>query len=82
MTEALPNVEFHLMIPLLREKEFYEPEPQRLIDWPAYSQVQITDIKETLRFIREKVDDAEFPARPDDRSLIRRLLQKRYYSPR
>ena len=64
MTEALPNAEFHLLIPLLRDKEFYEAEPQRLIDWPAYTQAQIDDVKEALRFIREKVDETSYLPMP------------------
>ena len=57
MVKALPNTEFHQIVPLLRDKEFYEAEPQRPIDWPAYTQAQIYDVKKALQFIREKVDE-------------------------
>ena len=49
----LPNKEFRAMVPLLREKEFYEPEEQREISWPEYNSSQIDDAYETLAFIRE-----------------------------
>ena len=44
----LPNKEFRQMVPLLREKEFYEPEEPRKISWPEYNLSQIEDAKETL----------------------------------
>lgn len=56
----LPNEEFRSMVPLLREKEFYEPEPIRPIDWQAYTTSQIEDTKSTIRFIREKVDQTDY----------------------
>ena len=37
----LPNTEFQQLVPLLRDKEFYDAEPQRLIDWPTYTRIQI-----------------------------------------
>lgn len=64
MPEVLPNIEFHQLIPFLRDKEFYTPEPQRGIDWSAYTQTQIDDIKESLAFIREKVDETTYMPRP------------------
>ena len=60
MIEALPNYKFQQLVPLLREKEFYEPELARPINWSAYTQAQIEDTKKALQFIREKVDDAEY----------------------
>ena len=57
---GLPNVEFRAMVPLLREKGFYEPEEQRPINWSAYNQAQVSEVKETLRFIKEQVDEAEY----------------------
>lgn len=59
----LPNTEFRAMIPLLREKEFYECEEPRTISWPEYNDSQIKDAYETLEFIRESVDDAEYMCR-------------------
>jgi transposase len=55
----LPNEEFRQMVPLLREKDFYTPEKQRSISWPEYNLSQINNAKETLEFIRDKVDEAE-----------------------
>ncbi len=55
----LPNVEFRKMVPMLREKEFYEHEEPRKISWPEYNISQIEDAQETLEFIRDHVDKAE-----------------------
>ena len=55
----LPNTEFRAMVPLLREKEFYEAEEPRAIFWPEYNLSQIEDAQETLEFIRNTVDEAE-----------------------
>ena len=55
----LPNKEFRQMIPLLREKDFYEPEEQRKISWPEYNLSQIEDAEDTLTFIRDSVNEAE-----------------------
>lgn len=64
MVEALPNAEFHQFVPLLRDKEFYEPELQRPIDWSAYTLAQINDVKKALRFIKEKVDETNYLPTP------------------
>lgn len=56
----LPNKEFRAMVPLLREKDFYEPEEQRKISWPEYNLSQVEDAYETLEFIRDSVDEAEY----------------------
>lgn len=55
----LPNKEFRQMVPLLREKDFYEPEEQRPISWPEYNLSQIEEAKETLEFIHKAVDEAK-----------------------
>lgn len=55
----LPNEEFRQLVCLMREKDFYEPEEIRPIDWPKYNLAQIKEAKETLDFIRTKVDEAE-----------------------
>lgn len=55
----LPNEEFRQLVCLMREKEFYEPEDNRLIDWPKYNLAQIKEAKETLNFITSQVDEAE-----------------------
>jgi len=43
----------------MREKDFYEPEEIRPIDWPKYNLAQIKEAKETLNFIRNQVDETE-----------------------
>ena len=55
----LPNEEFRQLVCLMREKEFYEPEEIRPIDWPKYNLTQIKEAKETLNFIRTQVDEEE-----------------------
>lgn len=60
----LPTKEFRQMVPLLRDEEFYESEPMRPIHWSAYTQTQIDDVRETLQFIREKVDQTQYLAMP------------------
>lgn len=56
----LPNKEFRAMVPLLREKEFYEPEEPRGISWPEYNDSQIKSAAETLDFIRDMIDEAKY----------------------
>jgi len=56
----LPNTEFRAMVPLLREKDFYEAEDPRPIKWSAYTQAQVSEVKETLAFIRDKVDETSY----------------------
>ena len=56
----LPNKEFRAMVPLLREKGFYESEEQRRISWSEYNLSQIDDAYETLVFIRDSVDKAQY----------------------
>ena len=56
----LPNKEFRQMVPLLREKDFYESEELRPISWPEYNLSQIWEAKEALEFIRDEVDEAEY----------------------
>lgn len=56
----LPNKEFRAMVPLLREKGFYEYEEPRKISWPEYNLSQIENAHETLEFIRNSVDDTEY----------------------
>lgn len=56
----LPNKEFRQMVPTIREEGFYEHEEPRKISWPEYNLSQIEDAKETLEFIRDFVDEAEY----------------------
>lgn len=63
MTE-LPNVEFRQMVPLLREKGFYEYKKQRKISWPEYTLNQIEEASETLEFIRDAIDEARYLSTP------------------
>ena len=60
MEKRLPNKEFQQLVPLLREKGFYEHQEQRKIVWPEYNLSQIEDAKDTLIFIREEVDKTEY----------------------
>lgn len=57
---TLPNKEFRQMVPLLREKDFYEPEEQRAISWPEYNLSQIEDATRILDFIVDAVDKTEY----------------------
>lgn len=54
----LPNTEFRAMVPLLREKGFYEDEEQRKISWPEYNISQIDEASEVLDFINDMVDES------------------------
>ena len=56
----LPNKEFRQMVPTLREKDFYEAEEIRKISWSEYNLSQIEDARETLEFIRDAVDEADY----------------------
>ena len=56
----LPNKEFREMVPLLREKDFYESEEPRKISWPEYNASQIDEAKEILESIRESVDSCKY----------------------
>ena len=56
----LPNKEFRAMVPLLREKEFYQHEQPRKISWPEYNLSQIEEAAETLEFIKNSVNEAEY----------------------
>lgn len=60
VAEALPNREFHQLVPLLREKDFYPHEQPRPINWNAYTQAQISDVKKTISFIRTKVEETTY----------------------
>lgn len=67
----LPNKEFRQMVPLLREKEFYEPEKPRETSWPEYNFSQIVEARELLDFIKEQVDLCSLP---DQKSKVGRPL--------
>lgn len=56
----LPTKAFQKMVPLLREKEFYEKENPRKIHWPSYTQTQISEAKETFAFICKAVDETKY----------------------
>jgi transposase len=55
----LPNKEFRQMVPLLREKDFYEAEPIKEIAWPEYNLSQIEEASDVLDFIRDTVDSCK-----------------------
>lgn len=54
----LPNKEFRQMVPVLREKGFYEYEDKRKISWPEYNTSQIEEASEVLDFINNIVDES------------------------
>lgn len=54
----LPNKQFRAMVPLLREKGFYESESPREISWPEYNNTMIDEAVESINFIEEQVDTA------------------------
>ena len=54
--KKLPNKQFQLLVPKLREKEFYKNQEQRPIAWAEYTLAQIEDAKASLTFIRDAVD--------------------------
>lgn len=48
------------MVPLLREKGFYEYEEPRAISWPEYTASHIESVPETLDFIQKYVDETAY----------------------
>jgi transposase len=52
------------MVPTIRDPDFYEDEEPRPISWPEYNLSQIENARETLEFIREAVDNAEYLLTP------------------
>ena len=56
----LPNIEFRMIVPTLREKGFYEYEEPRPISWPEYNLTQIEEAKVTLDFIKKSVDKCNY----------------------
>jgi len=64
---TLPNKEFRQIVPLLREKDFYEPKPLREISWPEYSFSQIEEASRIMDFISEEVDTTEYMVRKGKR---------------
>jgi len=52
----LPNKQFQLLVPKLREKGFYKEQEQRPIAWREYTLAQIEDAKASFAFIRDSVD--------------------------
>lgn len=56
----LPNEEFRQMIPLLREKGFYESEEPKKISWSQYTIAQIEEAKSVLTFIKDSVDTTKY----------------------
>jgi len=60
--KVLPNKEFRKLVKLSRDKEFkkgvYKAQEPRKINWPAYNLSQIKQIKDSLNFIRESVNNS------------------------
>lgn len=63
----LPNVEFRAMVPLLREKGFYEPETPRKISWREYTLSQIEEATRIMDFIVDEVNKTEYMQRKGKR---------------
>jgi len=63
--EKLPTDDFQKLVKSTRDpvfkKEIYDSQEQRKINWPAYNISQIKQVKETLKFIREIVNDSFCP---------------------
>lgn len=61
-SKQLPNKDFRKLVKSTRDPEFkkeiYEYQEQREIDWPSYNLSQIKQVKETLSFIREIVNNS------------------------
>jgi transposase len=55
------NKEFQKIVVQMREKGFYKAREPLSVDWSAYTANQISDIIETLKFIREEVDKVQVP---------------------
>lgn len=55
------------MIPLLREKGFYEYEEEREISWPEYTLSQVEEASDVLDFIKDAVDKCEYMVRKGKR---------------
>lgn len=56
----LPNKDFRAMVPLLREKGFYQAEEKRKIDWSSYTLTEINLAYDTLSFIKDSVDKTDY----------------------
>lgn len=56
----LPNAQFHLMVPTIREEGFYEYEEPRAISWSEYNISQVEEARDVLDFISESVDSCEY----------------------
>lgn len=54
--DRLPNKQFQLLVPKLREEGFYKEQEQRPIAWAEYTLAQIEDAQASLVFIRDAVD--------------------------
>lgn len=52
-----PTKQFQTLVPQLREKGFYISQKERKISWSIYNLNRINDLKESLTFIREEVDN-------------------------
>jgi transposase len=61
----LPNQDFRKLVKSTRDpvfkRELYEAQEPRPINWPAYNISQIKNIKESLNFIRNRVNESYCP---------------------
>lgn len=58
LVAKLPNQQFQQMVPLLKEKGFYEHAKPREISWPEYNLSQVKEISWILKSIKEAVDQS------------------------
>ena len=59
----LPNTQFHKLVNDIRTKDIYPDQPQRAIDWQAYTHNEINNIIQTLDFIKQEVDKISLPVK-------------------
>ena len=61
----LPNQDFRKLVKSTRDpvfkRELYETQEPRKIDWPAYNRSQIKNIRDSLNFIRDRVNETYCP---------------------
>ena len=80
--EKLPNEEFRKLVEFVNEgredktKKIYENKEPRKVDWKAYNFSQISNIKESLKFINEEVEKCFLPPRKVGRSFDVKLYTK------
>lgn len=74
MKKRYPNKEFRKLVSFLNETrdtkdKIYEDKKPRKISWPEYTQSQINEAKEILKFINKAVDKCQMPPKKVGRPL-------------